>query len=275
MPKIVGTAARVVDGDSFSIDEFVGNVASMEDRISIARVQISDPTAEPWLTLGYDEWICVTEGRILLEHAGGTLEVNGGATVFIGKGERFRPSFPEGDTEYFAVCLPAFRPDRCLRENDTSRESDVSKKLQELHAAAGSLPAAVGPEVLYHMCPAPAWEAAKKAGVAYFPATYEADGHYTHATGVSARLIETANHFYQADPHAWVCLRMTRSALRRCGIHVRDEMALPVGDKLVGEGWGAWVCPHIIGGIPLSVVDAEFLIRREGPRFASIPGVVD
>ena len=32
---------------------------------------------------------------------------------------------------------------------------------------------------------------------AYYPKTFEADGLYTHATGVPSRLIETANHFYQ------------------------------------------------------------------------------
>ena len=34
---------------------------------------------------------------------------------------------------------------------------------------------------------------------AYFPKTFEADGLYTHATGVPSRLIETANHFYQGE----------------------------------------------------------------------------
>ena len=46
-----------------------------------------------------------------------------------------------------------------------------------------------------------------------------------------------------------------------------------MGDQPVGEGWGAWVCPHIIGGIPLAVVDAVFPIERDGPRFVAIPEV--
>lgn len=282
MPSIVGGAERVVEGDSFTIDEYAGNVASKDDRISIAHVQISAPTAEPWLTLQYDEWMAVIKGRLLLEHSGGTLEVKAGQTVFIGKGERFRPSFPEAGTEYIPVCLPAFRPDRCLREDGTPRESEVSKKLQELHKVAGSMKKQIQqqaieplPEVLYHMCPVPSWEAAKESSAAYFPATFEEDGHYTHATGVPSRLIETANHFYQSDPHPWVCLRMTRSALRKCGIHVRDEQALPVGSTPVGDSWSSWVCPHIVGGIPPSVVDAEFPIEREGPKFLAIPGVLD
>ena len=43
------------------------------------------------------------------------------------------------------------------------------------------------------------WEKAKADNHAYYPKTFEADGHYTHATGVPSRLIETANHFYQVQ----------------------------------------------------------------------------
>ena len=46
------------------------------------------------------------------------------------------------------------------------------------------------------MCQRAQWDAAKKAGEAYFPPTFGEDG-FTHATGVPSRLIETANHFYQ------------------------------------------------------------------------------
>ena len=57
-------------------------------------------------------------------------------------------------------------------------------------------------------------------GCSYFPATFETDGCFTHATGVASRLLETANHFYQSDPQPWVCLQMTRSGLRKAGIFV-------------------------------------------------------
>eukprot|EP00966_Prymnesium_polylepis_P028902 670241-Prymnesium_polylepis.1 len=57
MPQIVGGETRVVDdGAGLTIDELAGNVATKEDRISIALVRVSAPTAEPWLTLDYDEW---------------------------------------------------------------------------------------------------------------------------------------------------------------------------------------------------------------------------
>jgi len=56
MPRVVGSGARVVDdGHGLTIDELAGNVATKDDRISIAYVRVSSPTAEPWLTLEYDE----------------------------------------------------------------------------------------------------------------------------------------------------------------------------------------------------------------------------
>jgi mannose-6-phosphate isomerase-like protein (cupin superfamily) len=116
MPEIVcDAAARVVEHDGLTIDELVGNVASTSDRISVAHVKVANETSEPWLTLDYDEWMCVTRGRMVLHHAGGQLEVCAGQTVFIRRGERFRPFF-DANTEYLPVCLPAFRPDRCVRE---------------------------------------------------------------------------------------------------------------------------------------------------------------
>lgn len=280
MPQIIGEAQRVVQTSSFTIDELAGNVASGADTLSIAHCKISAPTGEPWLTLDYDEWLCILKGVMLLHHAGGTLEARAGQTVFVGRGERFRPEFPEAGTEYVPVCIPAFRPDRCKREDDPSGE--VPQTLAKLHSAAMAKldtaeianidTAEDKPEELYHMCLLQKWVEAKASGAAYFPPTFDEDG-FTHATAVPSRLIETANHFYQGSEGDWVCLRFTRSSLRRCGIIVKDEGALPVGAQAVGATWSEWVCPHVYGGLPIQVVYAELPIVREGPVFKSIPGL--
>lgn len=287
MPKIIGTSKVVVnDGAGITIKELVGNVATNEDRISIARVIVTNPASEPWLTLDYDEYICVLSGQIILQHSNGELEVNAGDSVFIEKGERFRPIFPVGGTEYIPVCLPAFRPDRCIREDDTKRSKEVSDKLKELHSKTSTTPnpnaSSCKPvdgkvlDTLYHMCIKADWEAAKAKGEAYYPPTFEKDGSYTHATAVAERLIETANHFYQESIGDWICLRMSREALKKCGIITKDEPAMAVGDTAVEGSWNDWVCPHIYGGIPISVVDAEFpMIRKplpagKGSEFLSI-----
>ena len=268
---VVGKSTNVVTTDSFSIDECAGNVSTNDDRMSLARVSVTQPGEEPWLTLGYDEWIHCTSGRMIFGLSdGSTVELKAGETALVDKGTRFQPRFPEAGTSYLPVCIPAFRPDRCVREEGEA--SDVAKRLAALHQV-GKVEDA--PKVLYHMCEKPRWEACKAAGEAYFPPTFDEEG-FTHATGVPGRLIQTANHFYQDSTEPWLCLRFSRTALRKtCGITVRDEEAMPVGAKKVGDTWGKWVCPHVVGGIPPAVVDAVFPMTRAGPEFVSIEGVTN
>ena len=108
-------------------------------------------------------------GKVVLSQEGvADVEVPAGETVHIAPGTRFQPSFPV-DTEYVPVGLPAFRPDRCVREDTTDEGSAVAAKLRKLHdgsaapscmadaatassgAAAASDGAGSAPEVLYHM----------------------------------------------------------------------------------------------------------------------------
>lgn len=279
--RIIGKSQRVVDAPGLTIDELAGNVASKEDRISIAFVVANKGTAEPFLTLHYDEWICVKKGKILFENDGGNVTAAAGDTVFIKEGTRFRPSFLE-DSEYIPVCLPAFRPDRCIREDGENQEGqNIAENLKQLHKAPEIIVDSSEdqkPEILYHMTTKAEWEKAKAENHAYYPKTFEADGLYTHATGVPSRLIETANHFYQDVSGDWICLQFRRSILRsKFGIAVKDEAAMPVGEKQVSGNWeeekNNWICPHVYGGIPLDCVEKVYKMVRDGPKFLSIEGV--
>ena len=177
-----------------------------------------------------------------------------------------------------------------MRETNTCRSTTaegtaVAENLEQLHgnghanghgaAAEPEFCVKDSPEVLYHMTSAAEWTAAKEAGAALFPATFEEDGFFTHATGVPKRLVSTANHFYQGVPGAWVCLQFRRSALKRCGIIVRDEEALPVGSQAVDPTWveKKWVCPHVVGGIPVHVVERVYEMTRAGAAFTGIEGL--
>jgi uncharacterized protein (DUF952 family) len=319
MPQIIGSKVRVVDTGSLTIDEWVGNVATQNDTVSIATVVVSTPTNEPWLTLHYDEWLCVTTGKIELEYyEDGIVEkkvlvVNAGETAMISKGERFRPVFPVGNTSYIPICLPAFSPDRCIREEEEGEgvvdtTSSVSRRLAELHLGSASshttmkstnnnavtaeIPSADGKkdqqeeEVLYHMCQKDLWDAAVQHQVAYFPPTFIADGRFTHATAVPSRLITTANHFYTQTTGDWICLQLSRSALLKLGIDTVFEEAKPVGEAATHEDWdkgGAttkWICPHIYGGLPThiaGIVTQTFHMTRNknDGSFVNIVGLTD
>jgi len=281
MPKLVGKSTRVVTTDSLGIDELVGNVASNEDTISVARVVVSAPTSEPWLTLDYDEWLCVLKGRVEIHYGDNkVLHVEAGQTCFVEKGERFKPVFPVGDTEYIPICLPAFKPERCKREEED--DSAVSVRLQELHSGGISNGPSVitdDAEQLYHMCEKTVWHKATADSEAYFPPTFEKDGYFTHATAVPMRLVETANHFYTASTDEWICIELSNAALKRIGIVTRFEEPKPVGETGVGTTWSEWRCPHIFGGIPAQapgVVTKIYPMKRdEKGEFLSIQGLTD
>jgi mannose-6-phosphate isomerase-like protein (cupin superfamily) len=176
--RIIGQSIKVVDHDGLTITECIGNAATHVDDMSVALVNVEGPTSEPWLTIHYDEYMHVTEGCLELHYYDSEnkltqLNVTAGQTAFIAKGSRFQPRFPAGVTKYIPVCLPAFKPERCIREEGTEA-SDVSKKLNELH----SKPSA--DEVndkykhvnkIYHMCQKKAWEECKAQSRAYYPPT--------------------------------------------------------------------------------------------------------
>jgi uncharacterized protein (DUF952 family) len=320
MPKIVGKAFRVVDDaeNGLTIDEYAGNVGSKDDTMSLAVVKVSKPCSEPWLTLDYDEWIAILKGRVDFYYAVpagvGSAEDDqttmitaiAGDTVFVARGERFRPVFPEGGTEYVPVCIPAFKPERCLREEDGgTNTSETALKLKQFHTAdqsgelsscgvssSSTMPSrptkddddddAHHPDTLYHMCNKSLWEDAVARGKAYFPPTFVADGNFTHATAVPDRLLVTANHFYTSSVGDWICLQLSATALKdKCGIITIFEEPKPVGEADVSNDWtqSQWICPHIFGGIPVTVegiVTAVYpIIRDEADgRFLSIEGLV-
>jgi uncharacterized protein (DUF952 family)/mannose-6-phosphate isomerase-like protein (cupin superfamily) len=281
MPKLIGKATRVVEVEGLAIDEYVGNVASNSDDISIAFGTISKPTSEPWLTCQYEEWFLVTKGRVEIHHGDGeVLTATAGDTLFITKGERFRPVFPDVGAEYIAVCNPAFKPDRCQREEDSP---DVTAKVAELPSKVKTLedtnPSSA--EFVYHMCEKTLWDEAMASKKAYFPPTFAQDGFFTHATAVPVRLIETANQFYTATKGDWICIELSTEKLLDMGIMTVFEGPKPVGETAVHDNWTAsqWRCPHIYGGIPGSipgVVMKTYDIKRDvDGNFLSVVDLTD
>jgi len=286
MPKIVGKSTRVVETDGFTIDEYAGNVGSNDDTMSLAVVKVSKPYAEPWLTLRYDEWMCVMKGQVdchvideQTQKEIKAVSAVAGDTIFIAKGQRFKPVFPVADTEYVPVCIPAFKPDRCVREEDNHDSKDEEKKiterLSELHQEGKKDNDNKGDNFetptstittgkncfLYHMCEKSLWEIAINSNIAYFPPTFTKDGGFTHATSKANKLIETANHFYTSSKDDWICLKLCDASTlkNKCGIVTVFEEPKPVGSTAVREEWKdsnkeeTALFPHIYGGIPVSV----------------------
>lgn len=303
MPRIIGKSTRVVETDGFSIDELAGNVASKQDAMSLALVKVSKPYSEPWLTLDYDEWIAVVKGRVdchVMDEATKTetkaVSAVAGETIFVEKGQRFKPVFPVADTEYIPVCVPAFKPERCKREEegrDEDEEKKIVDRLQELHAQgedSGDKEEGAESEdaddldngSLYHMCEKSAWQKAVDSGNAYFPPTFQQDGGFTHATFIPEKLIGTANYFYTGSKDDWICLRLcsAKTLRNKCGIATIFEEPKDVGTTVVKEEWKGQVFPHIYGGIPVSIpgiVKEIYPMKRDATngKFLSITGLTD
>ena len=285
--RIIGEKANVVSTDHLSIDEVMGNVATDCDDLSVAIVTVTESTSEPWITIDYDEYMHVTDGsiEIHLEENGvkSMTKVVAGQTVFIEKGTRMQVIFPTGNTKYIPVCLPAFKPERCVREEGT--ESDVSKRLKALHNNESNKLSAEEVNVkfdhvtkIYHMCQKKLWEEAVSSGTAYFPPTFHKDGKFTHATAVPERLISTANHFYTSTKGDWICIELDRYELLKLGIVTIFEEAKPVGEiDTNNKDWGSWVFPHIFGGIPAHmngvVTNILPMKRSQDGAFLSIEGL--
>lgn len=280
--------------------------------MSLAVVKVSKAYSEPWLTLDYDEWIAVTKGTVECHYMVGEetniVSAAAGETIFVEKGQRFKPVFPLADTEYIPVCIPAFKPERCHREDedrDPNEEKQITDRLAELHkkpedAGETNDESANDPSdyencSLFHMCEVSAWKSSLDTGEAYFPPTFAQDGGFTHATSVPEKLIETANHFYTSSKDDWICLKLcsAKTLRNKCGIATIFEEPKPVGTTDVKEEWKkdpetssekedevAAVFPHIYGGIPVSIegIVVDVYPMKRDPidgSFLSITGLTD
>lgn len=119
MPELIGSPTRIEAAGNLPkvIEEFVGRVNSGTGSVSIAKMVSPSGWEEPGQTPDFDEFTVVLKGVLVVEHAGGHLEVGAGQALHTAPGEWVRYSSPGPDgAEYVAVCLPAFSPDTVHRD---------------------------------------------------------------------------------------------------------------------------------------------------------------
>ena len=119
MPELIESPARVEAAGNLPkvIEEYVGRVNSGNAGFSVAKMTSPAGWEEPGQTPEFDEYTVVLKGLLVVEHAGGRLEVRAGQAVHTAPGEWVRYSSPEPEgAEYVAVCLPAFSPDTVHRD---------------------------------------------------------------------------------------------------------------------------------------------------------------
>ena len=111
MPTVIKKPHAIeVEGElPMLIQEYVGRVNTDTKPVSIARVLSTAGRVEKGKTLEFDEYAVVQMGTLRIESRDGIVDVRTGETAIVRKGKWVRYSTPE-ETEYIAICLPAFAP---------------------------------------------------------------------------------------------------------------------------------------------------------------------
>jgi ethanolamine utilization protein EutQ len=119
MPTLISQPTRIEAAGNKPklIDEYIGRVNSRTEAASIAHMRSPGGWVEPGQTPEFDEFTIVLKGMLRVAHRGGSLDVQAGQAVIVGRGEwvQYSTPLPEG-AEYIAVCLPAFSPQTVHRD---------------------------------------------------------------------------------------------------------------------------------------------------------------
>ena len=110
MPKLINSPSIIEAAGNKSkiIKEYFGRVNSKTEEISIAKMTSPQGWIEPGQTPEFDEYTVVLKGVLRVETNSETFDVKANEAIITEKGEWIRYSTPFEETEYMAICLPAF-----------------------------------------------------------------------------------------------------------------------------------------------------------------------
>ena len=118
MPEVFSSPTRIPVPGGKVIDEHVGRVNSGTEALSVAHMVAPANWSEPRQTPDFDEVTLVLRGTVRVECADDLFEVHAGQSILTTAGETVRYSTGDAQTEYVAVCMPAFAPDLAHREDE-------------------------------------------------------------------------------------------------------------------------------------------------------------
>jgi len=107
-----------VPGDK-QIHELVGRVNSDSDDISVAHMIAPPGWSEPAQTPSFTELTVMVRGQLSVEIDGDTLVLEAGQVLRAEPGTPVRyANTSDAPCEYYAICVPAFTPERARRDDD-------------------------------------------------------------------------------------------------------------------------------------------------------------
>ena len=121
MAELIPAPTRIPVPGGKVIDEYVGRVTTGTESVSVAHMVAPGDWSEPAQQPEFDEVTVVQRGTVLVEVTDGdgstqTVAVPAGQAIVTKAGERVRYSTGSEETEYVAVCLPAFSPEIAHRD---------------------------------------------------------------------------------------------------------------------------------------------------------------
>ena len=127
MAELISAPTRIPVPGGKVIDEYVGRVATGTTTVSVAHMIAPGGWVEPAQAPDFDEITVVLRGMVRVEvHGSGgmeTIEVPAGQALVTRAGERIRYATGDAETEYVAVCLPAFSPETVNRDEEPDADA--------------------------------------------------------------------------------------------------------------------------------------------------------
>jgi mannose-6-phosphate isomerase-like protein (cupin superfamily) len=115
--RLVTTPTRIPVPGGKLIEELFGRVNTGTDTFSLAHMVAPPGWAEPAQTPTFGELTIMVRGRMRVDVEEEALELGAGQAIWTEPGTKVRYSNPGADeSEYFAVCIPAFAPDLARRD---------------------------------------------------------------------------------------------------------------------------------------------------------------
>jgi mannose-6-phosphate isomerase-like protein (cupin superfamily) len=102
------------------IEEIFGRVNTGTDQFSLAHMVAPPRWSEPPQTPTFGELTLVISGRMRIKVADEELVVAAGQTLWVEPGVRVHYDNPfDEESEYYALCIPAFTPERANRDEQS------------------------------------------------------------------------------------------------------------------------------------------------------------
>lgn len=115
--RLVEQATRIPVPGGKLIEELFGQVSTRTSAFSLAHMVAPPGWSEPAQCPEFGELTIMVRGAMQIEADGQDLVVRAGQAFWVEPRVRVRYSNPfDQESEYFAVCIPAFQPDTVHRE---------------------------------------------------------------------------------------------------------------------------------------------------------------